>query len=398
MGLGVQHREAPTALIADHNVENCALARATLEGEGYRVRVALGGEDAIAAAAAEHFDCILMDVRLPGVDGITACERIRAQPGGDASAIVFVSAKRDVDTFDRALAAGGDDFITKPFRPADLLGRLHTALRFRRIATERTGLYAQLKHQRDQFQRLEFQKEHLVEFLVHDLKSPVNTIALNAQLLLQGAHDADRAHLLATRILNGACKLDQMILNLLDIGRADEGQLVPVVREIDAAAFFDSVLVDLTDRAAAAGVAIDSDIDIGATRLQVDPDLIARVLSNLIDNAIRHAPEGSRIQVALARHGERMELRVTDRGPGVPVALREAVFDRFRSGKTASRTNRGLGLTFCKVAVEAHGGKISIEDGHPGAVFCVSLPAVAPSVTSTFDSQPPQAWPHPPGT
>jgi len=129
---------------------------------------------------------------LAAVDGITACERIRAQPGGDASAIVFVSAKRDVDTFDRALAAGGDDFITKPFRPADLLGRLHTALRFRRIATERTGLYAQLKHQRDQFQRLEFQKEQLVEFLVHDLKSPVNTIALNAQLLLQGAHDADR--------------------------------------------------------------------------------------------------------------------------------------------------------------------------------------------------------------
>jgi signal transduction histidine kinase len=113
---------------------------------------------------------------------------------------------------------------------------------------------------------------------------------------------------------------------------------------------------------------------ITASEVRADPDLMSRVLANLLDNAIRHAPEGSEVQVAIAPTDEGIELRVADQGPGVPAEDRERVFERFRSGaETARRTNRGLGLAFCKVAVEAQGGRIWIEDGSPGAVFCVKL-------------------------
>src|SRR5262249_5576299 len=162
----------------DDNHENLALARETLEDEGIRVVIAGNGSEAIAAFERDPVDVVLLDVRMPVLDGIETSKRIRMLAGGEAVAVVFVTAQRDVDTFDRALAAGGDDFITKPYRPAELVVRVHTALRLRRLAAERGELYAQLKRQRDDLQRLELHKQQLVAFLVHDLKNPVNAIGL----------------------------------------------------------------------------------------------------------------------------------------------------------------------------------------------------------------------------
>jgi signal transduction histidine kinase len=361
-----------TVLVVDDNFENRALASDALGEEGYRVVEARTGAEGVAAAAAEKPDCILMDVRMPDMDGITACERIRASPDGQDVAIIFVTAQRDVETFDRALAAGGDDFITKPFRPAELVVRIQTALRLRRIANERSALYAQLKQQRDALQRLELHKEQLVAFLVHDLKNPVNSIDLSAQQLERGPGDAERTHRIAGKIREETRALLRMITNLLDISKADEGRLAPTLASLDASALVRDVVGDLGTAATRAGVKLTSNV--AAIELRADRDLIGRVLANLVDNAIRHAPEGSEVQVSIAPAGQAVELRVADAGPGVPVALREQVFERFRSGDHATtRMNRGLGLAFCKLAVEAHGGRIWIEDGSPGAVFCVRL-------------------------
>jgi signal transduction histidine kinase len=98
------------------------------------------------------------------------------------------------------------------------------------------------------------------------------------------------------------------------------------------------------------------------------------VLANLLDNAIGHAPPGSQVRVTVAQAAEGIELRVSDAGPGVRRDMREATFERFQSGpENAGRRNHGLGLAFCKAAAEAHGGRIWIEDGSPGTVFCVRL-------------------------
>src|SRR5579864_3411142 len=127
--------EKPTAriLVVDDNELNRSLARSTLEDEGYEVVVAAGGADGIDAFLRELPDCVLLDVRMPGVDGFAVCERIRALPHGSETPIVFLTALRDVDTFDRALRAGGDDFLAKPIRPTELVVRVQSALKLRRL-------------------------------------------------------------------------------------------------------------------------------------------------------------------------------------------------------------------------------------------------------------------------
>jgi two-component system, sensor histidine kinase and response regulator len=361
-----------SVLVADDNAENRALAKATLEDEGYTVVLANDGAQAVQAFAREQPECILMDIRMPVLDGIGACEQIRALPGGAEVAIIFLTAQREVETFDRALQAGGDDFVTKPFRPSELVVRVQTALRLRRIATERSELTAQIKHQRDQLQRLQLQREQFAAFLVHDLKNPVNSIELQAQIVARDKAASDRTRRAAQSIQQETRALMRMITNLLDIAKADEGRLAPVRQHVDADKLVHGVVDELGTRAADSGLALATTAQ-GA--LHVDLDLMHRVLANLVENAIRHAPEGSAVRIEVGARDGHVEVRVADEGPGVPPEARDKIFERFETSNT-DRTNRGLGLAFCKIAVEAHGGTIWVEDGQPGAVFVVRLDAV----------------------
>jgi signal transduction histidine kinase len=360
-----------TVLVVDDNAANRALAQATLEDEGYRVLLAVDGEQGIAAFEREQPGCILLDVRMPGMDGPTTCERIRALPGGAEVPIIFVTALRDVDTFDRALAAGGDDYLTKPFRPNELVARVNSALALRRMAAERSTLFAELKQQRDQAQRLQLQKEELVAYVVHDLKNPVNSIMLLADLLQRDKEGSERSKRAGAKIRDETRSLLRMITTMLDIARADAGQLAPSRQAVALAALVTDVVGALELRAQAQRVRVVAEV--GQPTAHADRDLVRRVLENLVDNAIRHAPEDSEIVVASRKVEAGVELRVCDHGPGVPVERREQIFERF-VGAGDARTNRGLGLTFCKLVVEAHGGRIWIEDAAPGAAFCLWIP------------------------
>ena len=364
-------------LVADDNAQNRAVAQATLEDEGYEVILSEDGEQAVSAFSDRSPDCVLLDIKMPKMDGVEACRRIRALPGGRDVPVVFLTALRDVETFDRAQLAGGDDFMTKPYRPTELVVRVEAALRLRRMASERNELYALVKHQRDDLLRVQLQKEQLAAFLVHDFKNPVSSINLQAELIRRQPGSSERARRAADRILDETGALMRMITNLLDISKADEGKLAPRRVDVDLPTVGAEVMDALRARAEGSGVTLVADMGAGSAR--ADRDLIRRVLENLVDNAIRHAPEGSTVGLRAERAREATRIWVEDAGTGVPPTERERIFERFvqaADGLAGVRSNRGLGLAFCKLAVEAHGGTIHIEDAHPGAVFCVTIPHV----------------------
>jgi len=368
--------ENPTILVVDDNEANLELARNTLEDEGYRVVLARGGAEGVAAFERERPDCILLDVRMPEVDGFTACERIRSLPGGAETPVLFLTALRDVDTFDRALRAGGDDFLTKPVRPTELVVRVQSALKLRRMSQELREHYELLKSQRDDLLRLQLQKERLTAFVVHDLKNPVNSMDLHAQVLLREKGLPASARDSATQIRTEARQLTRMILNLLDISKADEGKLVPKRSDVDLRRLVDEVIAEL--RVSADSRDVSFRISVETDRIHADDDLFRRLLTNLVENAIRYAPRETSITVTATRGPTGTELRVADAGRGVPEDMREKVFNPFvqveQGERIVAHGSRGLGLTFCKLVVEAHGGHIWIEDASPGAIFCVRFP------------------------
>ena len=370
--------EKPTAriLVVDDNEANRSLARNTLEDEGHEVILTAGGAEGIDAFERERPDCILLDVRMPDLDGFRVCERIRGLPHGSGTPILFLTAFRDVDTFDRALRAGGDDFLTKPIRPTELVVRVQSALKLRRLSVELHEHYELLKHQRDALQRVQLQKERITAFVVHDLKNPVNSMDLHAQLLLRDRGLPLSARESATQIRAGARQLTHMIMNLLDLAKADEGQLSAKRSDVNLRALVDEVLVELGANALGRKVTLRSSLE--TDRIHADEDLFRRTLTNLVENAIRYAPTETSIRVTAADFAGGVEVRVADAGSGIPAEMRDKIFDAFVQVESAehpvARGGRGLGLAFCKLAMEAHGGRIWVEDGAPGAVFCVRVP------------------------
>jgi two-component system, sensor histidine kinase and response regulator len=366
--------EAPaTVLVVDDNAENRALAEAILTEEGYRVVLASGGEEGVRLFTDERPDCVLLDVRMPGVDGFEACRRMRAVEGGADIPIVFLTAQRDLDTFDAAQRTGADDFLTKPVRPAELALRVQAAVKLGRLGKELREHWSLLRRQRDDLLRLQLVKEQLTSFVVHDLKNPVNAVDLQAQLLARIPDLPPRARGAIARIRDEVRVQLRLILDLLDIAKSEEGRLVPNLAPVDLDALGAEVLATLELRASDGGVALGAALEVHT--VTGDTELLRRVLENLVENAIRHAPDGTTVRLASRAVAGGTELRISDAGAGIPPELRETVFDRYvQLGEDRSRKGRGLGLAFCKLAIEAHGGRIHVEDARPGAAFCVFLP------------------------
>jgi signal transduction histidine kinase len=234
-----------------------------------------------------------------------------------------------------------------------------------------------LKKQRDDLMRLQLLKERLSAFVVHDLKNPVNSLDLCAQQALRDPELSDRARRSPLHIRDETTTLSRLILNLLDISRSDEAGLPVRTSEVCIDELTSHVVEELSLRAQGAGVSLERQVR--PATFACDRHLLPRVIANLVENGIRHAPEDSAVRVTASCDDDgQLCINVSDAGPGVAPEQRERIFDPFvqldSGDRMVTRLGRGLGLTFCRVAVEAHGGRIWIEDGNPGAIFSIKLP------------------------
>jgi signal transduction histidine kinase len=374
-------------LIVDDNAANRALAEAALEDEDYRTIVASDGEEALRLLDEERPDCVLLDVRMPNMDGFEVCRRIRSRATGGDVPVIFLTAQRDVDTFDAARQAGGDDFLTKPLQPAELVLRIQSALELSRANMQLREQIEIIKRQRDDLMRLSLAKERLTAFLVHDLKNPVNSMDLRAQQALRDSELSERGRRALLHIRDETRTLLRLILNLLDISRSDEGSLPLRRSEVALEVLAASVVEELELRATMSNVKLEHSIE--PSSVSGDPDILRRVVANLVDNAIRHAPEGSAVVIGARVANGHLTIEVIDRGPGIPPEQRQRIFDPFvqleAGERVVTRLGRGLGLTFCRVAAEAHGGRIEVRDACPGAIFALMLPCtlMLPSTPQT---------------
>ncbi len=371
------HRLAParpcTVLVVE---DGDALSTSHLESRGYRIIEVKRGADALPVFEREHCDCVVFDVPTSDSDAFSACRRLRSLPRGGAAAIVFLTALRDVDTFERAVQAGCDDFVSKPTVAGELLVRIETALKLRQLRAEHPRHYELLKRRHEALMRLQLERERLVAFIVHDLKNPVSAMDLHAQVLLREPSLSESTHESLAQIRTGARQLNRMILNILDVSKAGEGKLTARRAVVDLRALVAAVIAELEMHAHARNVKIREALEVPV--VHGDEDLLHRMLVNLVENATRHAPHGGEVTVTAVPRAGGSEIRVADDGEGVPLQMRERIFEAFVQaevdGRPPAKGGRGLGLTFCKAAAMAHGGRIWVEDAAPGAAFCVMLP------------------------
>jgi len=385
-----------TVLVVDDNLQNREVAEGHLVGAGYQALQAESGEEALALlrAGAVKPDLVLLDVLMPGLDGFETCRRIRALPDGSRLPILFLTALGDLGTHKAALDSGADDFLTKPINRTELLIRVRSLLRIKELSAEQLRNLDVISSQRDALVEAQRQKEELTALIIHDLKNPLSSILSNVQFALgQQSFGPDERESLRD-VLRASQSMVRMVMNLLDISRSEDGALVPRCAEFDVAALLREISSETGQRLREKNQTLTIDVAAEAGSILADRDLVRRVIENLVDNSHKYSPRGGQITIAVsvpssvsAPDGDpgasapAVELRIRDQGNGIPVPYRTRIFEKYvrvEGRPEEPRNSQGLGLVFCRTAVEVHGGSIWVEDnGAGGSSFCVRLPRVA---------------------
>jgi PAS domain S-box-containing protein len=228
---------------------------------------------------------------------------------------------------------------------------------------------------------LEEAQEQLTEMIVHDLRSPLTAILGSINLLEKSQIDQPE-NAVVNQALSVSRRSVQQLLSLvnslLDIAKLESGELKLEREQIDLTVMCDDLLKTFQHEANQEGVILALNLNEDTPSIHADKEKIQRVMVNLVDNALKFTPEGGSVEIrTMTGSNDNVRIEIADTGPGIPEEFRERVFDRFSQvpGRSGRRRGTGLGLSFAKLAVDAHGGKIWIEDNDSnGAVFIISLP------------------------
>lgn len=367
-------------LVVDDQAENRQLLESYLRGAGYSVAVAENGEEAVAQCEKDAVALVLLDVLMPGMDGFETSRRIRALHSAADTPIIFLTALTDPATQEKARALGAADFIGKPINKTELLMRVRSLLWMRRLTDDLKQGHELIRSQHDAVIRAQERKEELINLVVHDLKNPIASILANAHFLVREPNLSEDAREASRDIHEAADSMQRMVLNLLDISRSEQGALVPRLSDVDVPSLLNEVLGVMSRRANERQQKISVELSPQVKRHVVDRDLLLRLLENLLDNALKYSPPGGTIKVEASMADGYLEFCIRDEGPGIPGAYRERIFEKYvqleDNTVSLARTSRGLGLVFCRLAAEAHGGRIWVEDNEPrGTAFRLRLRA-----------------------
>ncbi|MGD9101137.1 MAG: PAS domain-containing sensor histidine kinase, partial [Anaerolineae bacterium] len=243
-------------------------------------------------------------------------------------------------------------------------------------------------HQRD----LDHWREELTGIVVHNLRNPLTWVKSGTEMALMFLPpdvDPDVPVALDTAI-KGATRLEQQIDVLLNINRAEAGQELTDQDWLSAVQLAQEVIELLGPRAAAQKVQLQGELPSSLPRVSGNRNMLALTLENLVDNAIKYSPPGETIHIRAQANRSTLRISVSDQGPGVPPSERERIFKKFyQVRRRRRRKGAGMGLYFCKLAVEAHGGQIWVEDNSAGggSTFVFTLPL---ETNESYKSQSPR--------
>jgi two-component system, sensor histidine kinase and response regulator len=386
--------DAPLILVADDVPANVELLFDQLHVLGFRAVAAYDGPSALRVCAERHPDLCILDVSMPagdlGVDdrstGFEVCRRIKRDPRTARIPVIFVTALNDTTDRVKAIEAGGDDFLTKPHNRLVLGARVRSLLKLK-AATD--ALEESLRKQKE----LEKVRDDLMKMIVHDLKSPLTSVIGAMEMLIDGDFgpltEYQRKALGDTEAR--AQDLLALIEDLLEVARLEESRLALNLAPLAPTALLSDVAREWEIRVQQERARLVLEVGRDARPVDADQALIKRVFSNLIQNALTHSARAVTVTLGARTDSGGTLFTVADDGVGIPPEYHDIIFRKFEQVRTPHIPrvrSSGLGLAFCKLVVEAHGGRIWVKSGadRQGSAFHFWLPEHPPAASAPIAS------------
>jgi two-component system, sensor histidine kinase and response regulator len=372
---------APTRrlLLVDDDPRNLKLLQARLGHLGHELVCAMDGQAAIDAFEATSPDLVLLDLVMPGLGGLEVLQHIRKSETGRHVPVILVTAHSEREHRLRGLQAGADEFLEKPIDGPILLARVKMLLALKESRDALQASRDSLDSRNQALEKLRREQRELTQFVVHDLKSPLTAICGNLEWVLTNLGGVSPEVVEALFDANAeSIRLSAMIENLLIISQLEQSATNVEREQFQVTELLKAVVAAHVHRAELQGVSLEPPRPLPC-KVWADRALVRRVFENILDNSLRYTPAGGRVQIS-AQAKDGVEVLFANDGPRIALKDQSRIFEKFARGhnERPMAGNAGLGLYFCKCAVEANGGHINlVESAEWSTCFRIQLPATS---------------------
>ncbi len=398
---------AYTLLIVENGLTTRRLIGGYLKEQGLDFQCASSGAEALESALNHPPDLILLDISLPDMDGFELCRLLKSESSTIDIPVIFLTGRVDTKDILLGFDTGAVDFITKPFKPAELIARIYThlelkrskellleqnsklenyinELRLSRDLTEEYSnkvidLMSDLMEREEQLKQANGQKDKFLSIVAHDLKNPIGAFLNLSELLVRDFDTLEIAEVkeMVGDISDASKQLFSLLENLLEWSRSQTGRIQFNPHTVDLNEITSGVLYILQLNANAKNIALVNEVP-PESYVHADDNMIRTVIRNLASNAVKFTPSGGTITVYAKRFEHYFEMGIRDTGVGISQENINKLFridTTFRGVGTANEKGTGLGLILCKEFINKHEGDIWVESTEgKGSTFIFTIP------------------------
>ncbi len=348
-----QHNQL--VLLVDDLPQNIEVLGSILSNRGVKIAVAMNGNQAINTAIKKKPDLILLDVAMPDMDGFEVCKRLKENPETEKIPIIFLTAKTETDDIVKGFDLGAVDYITKPFKTAELLARVKTHLELKRSRDI-------ISEQISQLEKLNEDKDKFISLISHDLRGPFTGFLGLTKFLHENLNTFTPEEIkeVAKELHNSLLRQYQLLENLLDWSKIQIGKVKINKQKIDLSEIVNNKIELFQTSAKSKNIELVSSIK-PETYIFADSVMISSVIHNLISNAIKYTKERGKITLNSSEKDNYVEVSVSDTGIGISKENLEKLFqpgEIFSTPGTKMEKGTGLGLLIAKEMVEMNDGKL----------------------------------------
>lgn len=355
-------------IVVDDDVAICRQLAAGLATAGFQVVTAHDAAGALAQARQTPPDVAIVDLGMPGVSGFDVIRHLKSMHG-QALHVIVLTGQDDEASRTEAYEAGADDYVLKPIGLAEIRRRVNAALRTQQA-------FVQVRLEKEAAERRLVYGQEASALLAHDLNNGLSVSLSNLSYLLDVVEgDTDTKDAL-TAALQSVRRMSGLVANFVDIARFEDAAVKPQVTRSKLCGLLESVIeVNAPTAKKGAKLEIVCDPELEG---RFDVGLVERVLHNLAGNAMRYCQADGRVELGakrwIASEADSVEIWVSNTGPQVPENIRPNLFGKYVQGKGGKR---GMGLYFCRLVADAHGGRVEYEARGDGPCFVLRLPGRA---------------------
>ncbi len=399
-------------LVVDDLPDFRQLMQAVLEDAGYSdVITAESTQEAFTILGLDDpsltipgVDLILLDINMPGTDGVEACQRIKSVSKLRDIPVIMVTGVAAEKKLEQAFSAGATDYILKPTNPAEMIARIGSALEMKQEMERRKSGYVsdleeknrelelafmELEKKNEELEEASRAKTHILSTATHELKTPLTSIIGYIDIILMRQNKVGPLNEKQQRYLQTAqrnsYRLKSLVDDLLDISRIESGGLELTPAELELWPEIEEIVTGMQTQIDDKNIDLVLDIPQEICPVLADKLRLGQVISNLLSNACKYSPQGARVTIRAREEDAGVRIDVSDTGIGISPEDQERLFTKFfRADNSSTRevSGSGLGLYITKHLIEAHGGRIwaSSQIGQ-GTTFSIIWPKTGQEAT-----------------